>query len=152
MISLRCHPAFAAFDAPERPRLGDYQFEVLAPDAVHEDYDAVIESVDRLRGFMGGTWPEGLTLDDNWIDLAWHEREFQALRSFAWIVRDLSGGYLGCAYVFPLFMENAAQVWLWIRSGAGPETHEQALAPLLMDWLRGPDWPDLDYRLKCLAA
>lgn len=148
MIDLRYHPALQGFEPPRAVELGAYRLTILAPDAVEEDYAAVIESAARLRGFMGGDWPDGLTLEDNWIDLAWHLREFDTKRSFAWIVRDQAKGYLGCAYVFPRFMEDAANVSVWMRSGAGPEAHEHAFSALLTDWLTGPDWPDLDYRLR----
>ena len=144
---MRCHPLIKGLAVPQQIALGPYYMEVLGPDCVEEDYQAVIESTDRLRGMMGGTWPDGLTLEDNHIDLCWHLREFEHNRSFAWIVRDSAGGYLGCAYVFPDFAGDGAAVAVWMRSSCGPEEHEAAFCPLLLDWLEGPDWPDFTYRL-----
>ncbi|MEM9139957.1 MAG: hypothetical protein AAGB15_08990 [Pseudomonadota bacterium] len=143
---MRCHPLLQDFEAPRSPTLGPYHLEVLAPKAVQEDYAAVIESTDRLTGFMGGTWPRGLTLEANGIDLCWHAKEFDLNRSFAWIVRNAEGIYQGCAYIFPDFGGTGAQVSVWIRSSADPETQEAALVSLMRDWLAGPDWPNMDFR------
>ena len=100
---------------------------------------------------MGGDWPDGLTLEENRIDLCWHLREFQNNRSFAWIVRDAAGAYLGCAYVFPDFGGDGAQVSVWMRASCDPVAHEQAFSTLLMKWLEGPSWPQMAYRLALPA-
>lgn len=127
--------------------LGPYRLQVLGPECVYEDYAAVTESQDRLKGLMGGTWPEGLTLDDNHIDLCWHLREFEHNRSFAWIIRNIAQAYLGCVYVFPDFAGDSASLAIWMRSGCGPEAHEETFSTLMLDWLNGPAWPDFTYRL-----
>lgn len=145
---MRCHPLLAHVEVPQAMALGLYRLEILHPDCVDEDYAAVVESTDRLKGMMGGNWPEGLTLKDNHIDLCWHLREFENNRSFAWIVRDASGGYLGCAYVFPDFAANGAAVSVWMRSSCGPVQHEQDFCALFIDWLNGPDWPAFEYSLN----
>lgn len=68
-----------------------------------------------LRGFFGNDWPDGLTLAENRIDLAWHEREFTTCRSFSWILRDCAGAYLGCANVFPAPGDRLrGDVYLWL--------------------------------------
>ena len=144
---MRCHPLFHGFAAPRAPILGAYRFEVLGPEAVEEDFVAVVESTERLAGFMGGDWPNGLTLEENRVDLCWHLKEFEMNRSFAWIARDEAGGYIGCVYIFPRFAANVADVPVWVRSGAGPDAVEATLKAVLHDWLHGPDWPDLDYRI-----
>ncbi|MEM7210684.1 MAG: hypothetical protein AAF479_02145 [Pseudomonadota bacterium] len=144
---MRFHPLLQSFKIPKDEVLGPYRLGVLGPDDVHEDYEAVIESTDRLKGFMGGTWPEGLTLEDNRTDLCWHLREFDTQRSFAWIVRDSDGSYLGCAYVFPDFAADSATVSVWMRSSCDPDRHEEAFSALLMTWLEGPAWPAFTYRL-----
>ncbi|MEM7745998.1 MAG: GNAT family N-acetyltransferase [Pseudomonadota bacterium] len=149
---MRCHPAFQGVDIPKSALLGPYRLEVLGPEAVEEDYAAVMESKDRLRGLMGGDWPAGLTLEENGIDLAWHLKEFLMKRSFAWIVRDEAASYIGCLYVFPRFMEQAADVWVWARSSLDAVAHEAAIAGDVGEWLAGPNWPDLAYRLNYPGA
>lgn len=144
---MRHHPLLEGISIPQEVTLGPYHLQVLGPEHVEEDYAAVVESEDRLKGMMGGTWPEGLTLDDNHIDLCWHLREFEHNRSFAWIVRDAAQAYLGCAYVFPDFASNSASLAIWMRSSCGPEAHEEAFRALMLEWLAGPDWPDFMYAL-----
>lgn len=100
---MRCHPAFAAYAIPPTGTLGRYRLDLLGPDHVDEDYAVVMESAGRLAGAMGGTWPAGLTLEANRVDLCWHAKEFAIGRSFAWIVRDGAGRYVGCLYVYPSF-------------------------------------------------
>ena len=97
---MKPHPDFAGIDLPRECDLGGFRLTPLSPDHVEEDYAAVMSSADVLRGLFDD-WPDGLTLEDDLIDLAWHEREFTTRRSFAWIIRDGEGSYLGCAYVFP---------------------------------------------------
>lgn len=144
---MRYHPLLEGFDAPRAVVLGPYHLSVLGPDSVEEDYAAVMESQERLFGLMGGTWPDGLTLDENRVDLCWHVKEFAMKRSFAWIVRNSDGAYLGCAYVFPDFAGNGAFVPVWMRSSVRRDAHEATFGALLMDWLTGPDWPDFEFRL-----
>ena len=72
-------------------------------DAV-KDFAAVMTAGDRLKGAMtpGGTWPDGLTLEENLIDLAWHQREFTIGHSFAYtVMTDDESRCLGCCYIYP---------------------------------------------------
>ncbi|UYO00709.1 MAG: hypothetical protein KIT02_05710 [Devosia sp.] len=112
------------------------------------DYDAIMASADDIRAANPGSrWPDGLTKDDNLIDLAWHQREFRARRSFSWVIENASGDYLGCLYVYPSISgEAAARVAWWWHTGHGGSDAE--LRVLLTNWLSGADWPRLDYRLQ----
>ena len=113
---MKPHPDFADIDLPRECDLGQIRLTPLSPDHVEEDYAAVMSSADVLRGLFGD-WPDGLTLEDDLIDLAWHEREFTTRRSFAWIIRDGEGSYLGCAYVFPApGQRGMVEVATWIRN------------------------------------
>ncbi|GAB7336608.1 hypothetical protein MBLNU13_g10306t2 [Cladosporium sp. NU13] len=68
-----------------------------------EDLEAVINNVEIIRRTRGGKWPsQTLTEADNLLDLAWHEREQKTGTSFAYVVRDDQGTYLGCFYLKPL--------------------------------------------------
>ena len=60
---------------------------LCASDAV-KDYDAVMTSAERLKTVFCpiDTWPDGLTLEQNLKELAWHEIEFQKRRSVAYTV------------------------------------------------------------------
>lgn len=129
------HPDFATIDLPRECNLGGFRLTPLSPDQVEEDYAAVMSSADVLRGFFGD-WPEGLTLEDDLVDLAWHEREFTTRRSFAWIIRDGDGHYLGCAYIFPAQGERGqADVATWIRDMPDRLSTQDLFNALFRKWL-----------------
>jgi len=109
------HPDFAGTTLPRSADLGLFRLTPLGPGAVDEDFAAVTGSARVLVGQFGSDWPSGLTLEDNRIDLAWHEREFTLCRSFAWILRDAVGTYLGCAYIYPEPGERGqGKINLWL--------------------------------------
>jgi hypothetical protein len=146
-IPMSPHPAFADRRIPPRVTLGSFQLDALGPGDLDADFAAVTETAQRLHGLFGDDWPRGLTREADAIDLAWHAKEFELHRSFAWVVR---GGpaapgdarYLGCAYVFPDWSaQGPLDAYYWLRAGA------EAFAPELADrfraWLAAPPWPDL---------
>lgn len=141
---MRPHPAFADRPPPERARLGPFGLRVLGVADLDEDMAAIAESAAQLRGLFGTTWPDGLTREQDLIDLAWHQKEFADRRSFAWVIADEAGRYIGCAYVVPTIgRADEAEVWWWLRTtalAAGP-----AFAAAFAAWLDGPDWPPLRY-------
>ena len=60
-------------------------------------------SLELIRRTRGGDWPaEPVTLESNFVDLVWHECEFREGFSFSYVLRDAGGGYLGCAYLYPM--------------------------------------------------
>ena len=83
---------------------------------VHEDIAATaisrIDLEDDVRGSMkafahpphpGGDLPsEVVTAEFDFIDLVWHENEFRERESLTYVLRDHKGGYLGCAYLYPM--------------------------------------------------
>ena len=51
---------------------------MLTVNDVVKDYDAVMTGVEHLRTvWPSGTWPDGLTFEQDLIDLGWHQKEFQ---------------------------------------------------------------------------
>lgn len=114
---MKPHPDFADLALPRTFDLPSFRLTPLDPAVAEEDYGVVMESSEVLSGIFGGTWPNGLTLEDNRVDMGWHEREFTARRSFSWVVRDKSGTYVGCAYIFPLIGERGvADAVTWVRA------------------------------------
>mgnify|MGYP006878993883 FL=1 len=133
------HPDLAGRMPPRHADLGLFRLAPLAPEAAEEDFAVVTRSAPVLRGFFGNEWPEGLTLAENRIDLAWHEREFTTCRSLSWILRDHAGSYLGCAYVFPRPGERLrGQVYLWLADSPERLARLAAFKPILAAWLH--DW------------
>lgn len=93
----------ADFTVPERLETAEFRLRMLTVNDVVKDYDAVMSSVDHCKTIWpGGKWPEGLTLEQNLIDLGWHQKEFQIRRSFAYTVTTPSEAMvLGCVYIEP---------------------------------------------------
>jgi hypothetical protein len=130
------HPDLAGRMPPRSADLGLFRLTPLDPAAADEDFAVVTRSAPVLRGFFGGDWPDGLTLAENRIDLAWHEREFTTCRSLSWILRDAAGTYLGCAYVFPRLGERLrGDIYLWLADHPERRARLAAFQPLLAEWL-----------------
>ena len=130
------HPDFATSRPPRLAVLGTFHLTPLDPSVVDEDFAVVTASSAVLKGLFGDDWPVGLTLSENAIDLAWHEREFTSSRSFAWVVRDDQGTYLGCAYVYPdLGARGSGKVITWMRDGPDRVPLLTAFNDAFMDWI-----------------
>ncbi|MEM6303440.1 MAG: hypothetical protein AAF744_01895 [Pseudomonadota bacterium] len=128
------HPDFETVTLPRSLRLASCELTPLAPDFSQEDYDVVMEAA-HLLSAGPGEWPDGLTLAENAIDLAWHEREFTVKRSFSWILRDSAGAYLGCFYIYPAMgARGAAKVVLWVRARPDREALCRVLKEELEAW------------------
>jgi hypothetical protein len=92
------------FQPPARVDGDGFHLRMLSVHDVVKDYAAVMESEARLIGFMNPNedWPRGLTVSENLIDLAWHQREFTLRHSFAYtVMNDDESRCLGCGYIYP---------------------------------------------------
>ncbi|ERG94365.1 GNAT family N-acetyltransferase, partial [Haloquadratum walsbyi] len=82
------------------------------------DYAAVIESREQIKNTFGPDhpWPPvGLTLEQNRVDLAWHQKEHQRRDSFTFTIYDPdTETELGCLYIQPTQVaEYNATVYFW---------------------------------------
>lgn len=132
------------FVVPDRLETAHF---VLRPLTIHDlvrDYDAVMSSVADLRAMMpdGSTWPEGLSLEDNLVDLGWHQREFRLRHSFAYTVVSPDGQKcLGCCYIYPSSDPAFdAVAYYWARQSRIGDAPDTALGTAFRDWL-ARDWP-----------
>ena len=104
---------------------------------VDADFEAINERVDPDGTFRGAP---GLTLEQNLIDLGWHQKEFQLRRSFAYtVVAPDESRVLGCVYVDP-DDEADAQVRLWVRRDAWDEGLDPILEAEVRAWIARA-WP-----------
>jgi hypothetical protein len=134
-------PGFAIPPRLERPGF------VLRPLTVHDlvrDYDAVMTSVAHLSGVFGpgSDWPSpDLTLEQDLIDLGWHQKEFQLRRSFAYTVVDPSDTRcLGCAYINPSRRDGFdADAFCWARASDAASL-DAPLFAAFKEWI-ATDWP-----------
>jgi hypothetical protein len=134
----------ADFIVPERLEADGFLLRPLTVHDVIRDYDAVMSSAAVLKDRMqdGSTWPEGLTVEENLIDLAWHQREFTIRHSFAYTVMSLDGATcLGCCYIYPpLDPAQDADAYYWARESRIGEPADLALGAAFRGWLAA-DWP-----------
>ena len=145
---MRPHPLFRDQAIPTHHTLGEIVLRALTVDDLDRDFNAVMASAVEIRAANpGSTWPEGLTKEKNFLDLAWHQREFESRRSFAWVMEGEDGEYLGCLYVYPsLTGEKSADVRWWWRTGS--PASRTGFRQCLTVWLASADWPPLRYDLQ----
>jgi len=112
-------------------------------DAV-KDYDAVMTSAERLKTVFrpGGTWPDGLTLEQNLKELAWHEVEFQERRSFAYTAVSLDESrVLGCLYLYPTRKGgHDVEIHMWVRASEAETGLDDHLYEAVRRWV-AEAWP-----------
>lgn len=112
-------------------------------DAV-KDFDAVTTSEVRLRTVYdpGAEWPLGLTLEQNIIEMGWHQSEFQMRTSFAYtVVRLDEARVLGCMYIYPS-RHPEYEVWvpMWVRESEADTGLDEHLFDTVRNWIEQA-WP-----------
>lgn len=131
------------FKVPETLEAVEFRLRMLTVRDVVMDYDAVMSSVEHLRTIWPGSgWPDGLTLEQNLIDLGWHQKEFQTRRSFAYtVVTPTESRVIGCVYIDPTRKrEYDAVVFLWARQSELAAGLENRLFATVKAWI-AKDWP-----------
>jgi hypothetical protein len=113
------------------------------------DYEAVMRSAESLRKrFPFWGWPApGMSMEQDLIDLGWHQKEAQLRRSFNYAVMDLDEErLLGCVYIDPPEKAGVdAEVTLWVRTDEEDGDLEALLELAVRDWLDA-DWPFVTIR------
>ncbi|NNG00280.1 MAG: GNAT family N-acetyltransferase [Desulfobacteraceae bacterium] len=125
----------------------DFRIRMLTINDVVKDYDAVMSSLDHLKDVFGpdNLWPSTeLTLEQDLVDLGWHQKEFQIGSSFAYtVMKPDETRCLGCVYVDP--SEKAgfdAKVILWVRQSAMNEGLDETLFAAVKLWISEEWWFD----------
>ena len=70
------------FKVPERLETERFSLRMLTIHDVDKDFEAVTANTEHLQKVWGNRWPEGLTREQNLVDLGWHQKEFQRGTSF----------------------------------------------------------------------
>ena len=131
------------FKIPARLETAEFRLRMLTVNDVVKDFEAVVTSAQHLKKvFPDGTWPDGLTLEQDLIDLGWHQKEFQNRTSFAYTVVTLSESrVLGCVYVNPTRKRGYdAVVLLWARQSELAGGLEERLTDAVKQWI-AKEWP-----------
>lgn len=133
----------ADFAVPERLVEDGFMLRMLTIDDVDRDFEAVLSSSEHLQSLdPDSDWPEGLTRQQNLIDLGWHQKEFQRRTSFAYtVVNPEDTRTLGCVYIYPSELTQAdAEVFLWARQSELASGLEARLFAAVRRWIT-EDWP-----------
>jgi hypothetical protein len=114
-----------------------FRLRMLTVRDVLADFEAIRERVDPDGTPRG---EPGLTLEQNLIDLGWHQKEFQRRTSFAYTVvaPGDDGHVLGCAYIDPSDEPGFdARAHCWVRREAAAldrELHDAFRAWIEREW------------------
>jgi hypothetical protein len=104
---------------------------------VVKDYAAIL---DRAEPDGTPAPPEELTLEQNLVDLGWHQKEFQLRRSFAYTVMSTDESVcLGCVYLYPGDGADA-RVHMWVRRSAWDDGLDPMLEAAVRAWI-AEAWP-----------
>lgn len=133
------------FVVPEALDTDKFRLRMLKVTDVVKDYDAVMTSIKHLQGIFGprSKWPsKDLTLEQDLIDLGWHQKEFQTRSSFAYTVMNLDESQcLGCVYIFQPRKEGFdTEVYMWVRKSANNEGLDPVLNEAVKKWI-SEKWP-----------
>lgn len=131
------------FKVPETLETKEFRLRMLTVNDVVKDYDAVMTSIEHLKTIWpDGSWPEGLTFEQDLIDLGWHQKEFQRRTSFAYtVVTPSESKVTGCVYINPTPKRGYdAVVYLWARQSELEGGLEARLLSAVKEWL-AKEWP-----------
>lgn len=134
------------FVVPEILETATFKLRMLKLSDVVKDYDAVMSSVEHLLKSkpFGPTqkWPVGLTIEQNLIDLGWHQKEFQMRSTFAYTVMNLDESTcLGCVYIEASpYSTFDVVVYLWARQSEIQNGLDELLYQTVKSWI-DKVWP-----------
>lgn len=133
------------FIAPRSLEGEGFRLEPLGPQHNEADLAAWTSSVEHIRttpAYPDGNWPppEGMTAEENMVDLVRHAADFEAGTGFTFTVLDpASDEVIGCVYLYPSNSPgHDVDVQSWVRAD---RAHlDRPLADALARWIR-TDWP-----------
>ena len=119
----------------------------LTIDDVMKDYDAVMTSIEYLQKTkpfgLSNNWPTNdLTVEQDLIDLGWHQKEFQNRSSFAYTVMSLDEKLcLGCLYIYPSEKRDFdCKIIMWVRESEVEKGLDEHLFKTAKKWIHDL-WP-----------
>lgn len=133
------------FNPPPTFEINRFRLRMLTVDDVIKDYDAIMTSIDHLKGTFGpnSPWPvDDLSLEEDLAAIHWHQEEFNKRASFAYTVVNLDESQcLGCVYVLPSDSERYdAMVVLWVRKSELANGLDEKLFSSVQTWIER-EWP-----------
>ena len=138
------------FSVPTELSFEDLVARAITRADLHDDVRGINASIQLIQTTRGGGWPTApVTEEFNFVDVVWHELEFREGASFTYVVRDAEGGYLGCAYLYPMgrrtqlseeLLGYDVDVSWWVTPTAYERGYYQTLYRALRHWL-AEDFP-----------
>lgn len=133
------------FTVPAVVQTEQFRLRSITIHDAFKDYDAVMSSREHLWSRFGEIWgwpSENLSLEQNIIDLAWHQKECQLRSSFDYAVMSLDESrLLGCVYIDPPDRPATdADIWYWARASELANGLEDQLGQFKPGWL-SEAWP-----------
>jgi hypothetical protein len=135
----------AGFAAPTTLRFEDIVATALSRSDLDDDVRGINGALELIARTRGGGWPTGpVDHEFNYVDLVWHEQEFREHTSFAYVVRDVGGAYLGCAYLYPAgrrtplsheLLDRDVDVSWWVTEPAYERGYYEKLYRALGRWV-----------------
>ena len=131
------------FVVPRSCKIDNFSINQLTVRDITEDYEAVMTSIEKLKGTFDfyPEWPRSdMSVDEDLSNLGWHQTEFEMGTSFAYSVRLVdTNKYVGCVYLFPSNQENKlVDAYSWVRKGC--EHLDSALFLIVKEWIEN-EWP-----------
>ena len=123
------------FMVPPAPAIGEYTWNILEPEILHQDYAA-------LTHVAGRNGPMTITSDEDYGELKRHRWEFQHLTSFAYGVLTPDGSEeIACVYVNPSKKQgyDASVRFLMTERGV-KENLQPVLEQKVREWIAS-SWP-----------
>ncbi len=121
-----------------------FRLRLITVNDLVRDYAAVMSSVESLqRRFPFWGWPDpDMTMEEDLVDLGWHQKEAQLRRSFNYcVISPDETRLLGCVYVDPPEKLGAdAEIAMWVRSDEEEGDLEDLLERAVREWLQA-EWP-----------
>ena len=148
-----------SFNVPEKLETAHFSARKLSAKDVYDDYLAIMSNMDLIKKTRGGTdWPTpNFSFEDDFIDLCWHQREFENKSSFAYLVTNPEGTeYVGCFYFYkPGFRTEVpigtdVDISFWVTQKAYDAGLYKELYITLKKWLnekwlfKKPYWSNLE--------
>jgi len=133
------------FRAPTKLAYEDIIAKTLTRADLKADMDGVNSSLELIRNTRGGSWPqEPVSEEFDFLDLAWHEREFRDGSSYAYVVHDDKNNYIGCVYLYSMgsrtelseeLLDYDMDASWWVTAEAYKNGYYEKLYLAVQEWL-----------------
>lgn len=132
------------FEPPARLDAELFRLEPLATKHNEHDYAAWSSSIDHIVASPGfgpnGSWPRPMSLEENFVDLERHARDFVDGTGFTYTVLDPDDDVIGCVYLYPAGDDvHDVEVRSWVRESRAEV--DAVLRRSIVNWLADEAWP-----------